>query len=72
MTNFVYQYHVYNEHISLIVSVPIKEDDYAINFAKRVAKDFYDYTEEQLNNIQCEFIVMFFTESVINVKKLNQ
>lgn len=72
MTNWIYQYHVYSDHISFIVSVPINTDEYAIGFAKRVALDYYDYTDEQFENVQCEFIVKFFSESAINLDKLNK
>ncbi|PHB24762.1 hypothetical protein COE80_17180 [Bacillus pseudomycoides] len=66
-----YQYHIYNEHMSFIVSVPRKEDEYAERFAKRVAMDFYEYTEEQIQNVNVEFIVSYWMESAINLKKLN-
>lgn len=69
--NYVYQYHVYNEHVSFIVSVPIETDEYAIGFAKRVALDYYDYTEDQFKDIKSEFIVKFWMESAIDLKKLN-
>ncbi|PEA74824.1 hypothetical protein [Bacillus wiedmannii] len=72
MPNTVYQYHVYNEHMSFIVSVSRKEDEYAERFAKRVAIDFYEYTEEQVENVNVEFIVSFWMESAINLKKLNK
>ncbi|PEU21543.1 hypothetical protein CN526_26890 [Bacillus wiedmannii] len=72
MHNTSYQYHVYNEHMSFIVSVPRKEDEYAERFAKRVAIDFYEYTEEQVENVNVEFIVSFWMESAINLKKLNK
>ncbi|PEA52435.1 hypothetical protein CON64_23775 [Bacillus pseudomycoides] len=72
MPNTSYQYHVYNEHMSFIVSVPVKEDEYAKRFAKRVAVNFYDYTEEQVQNVNVEFIVSFCMESAINLKKLNK
>ncbi|MGG2015467.1 hypothetical protein [Bacillus sp. S10(2024)] len=72
MPNANYQYHVYNEHMSFIVSVPVKEDEYAERFAKRVAVDFYDYTEEQLQNVNVEFIVSYRIESAINLNKLNK
>ncbi|MEW4154514.1 hypothetical protein Q0N88_33390, partial [Bacillus thuringiensis] len=64
--------HVYNEHMSFIVSVPRKEDEYAERFAKRVAVDFYEYTEEQVENVTVEFIVSFWMESAINLNKLNK
>lgn len=69
--NKKYQYHVYNEHISLLVSVPIESHAYAEEFAKRVAIDFYDYTEKQVEEVNTEFVTSFFIESVINIKKLN-
>lgn len=72
MPNTSYQYHVYNKHMSFIVSVPVKEDEYAERFAKRVAVDFYDYTEAQVQNVNVEFIVSFCMESAINLKKLNK
>ncbi|HHB2481388.1 TPA: hypothetical protein ACORDH_002839 [Bacillus cereus] len=68
----IYQYHVYNEHMNFIVSVPVKEDEYAKGFAKRVAMDFYEYTEEQVQNVNVEYIVSFWGESAINLKKLNE
>ncbi|MEH6888262.1 hypothetical protein V7024_00570 [Bacillus sp. JJ864] len=72
MPNRSYQYHVYNEHMSFIVSVPVKEDKYVERFAKRVAVDFYEYTEEQVKNVNVEFIVSYRMESAINLKKLNK
>ncbi|WP_176520891.1 hypothetical protein [Bacillus thuringiensis] len=45
MPNTSYQYHVYNEHMNFIVSVPKKEDEYAEQFAKNVAVDFYGMSE---------------------------
>ncbi|MEH7463607.1 hypothetical protein V7166_16405 [Bacillus thuringiensis] len=72
MPNTSYQYHVYNEHMSFIVSVPVKEDKYAERFAKRVAVDFYEYTEEQVKNVNVEFIVSYRMKSVINLKNLNK
>ncbi|ENQ3077104.1 TPA: hypothetical protein ROX98_003809 [Bacillus pseudomycoides] len=72
MVNTSCQYHVYNEHLSFIVSVPVKEDAYAEGFAKRVAVDFYDYIEAQVQNVNVEFIVSFCMESAINLKKLNK
>lgn len=72
VANWIYQYHVYNDHISFIVSVPIESEEYAIDFAKRVALDFYDYPLWQLENVKCEFIVRFFCESFIDVNKLQK
>lgn len=70
--NNSYQYHVYNEHMNFIVSVPKKDDEYAERFAKNVAIDFYEYTEEQVENVNVEFIVSFWMESTINLNKLNK
>ncbi|ENQ3080880.1 TPA: hypothetical protein ROX98_001538 [Bacillus pseudomycoides] len=72
MPNTSYQYHVYNEHMSFIVSVPVKKDEYAERFAKRVAVGFYEYTKEQVQNVNVEFIVSYRMESAINLKKLNK
>jgi hypothetical protein len=72
MKNELYQYHVYNEHMNFIVSVPVEEHKYAEGFAKRVAMDFYDYTEEQVKDVKVEFIVGFWMESAINLKLLNK
>lgn len=66
-----HQYHVYNEYMSFIVTVPVNTHEYAKGFAKRVAMDFYDYTEEQVENVNVEFIVSYWMESAINLKKLN-
>lgn len=71
MTKWVYQYHAYNDHISIIVSVPVENQEYAVNFAKRVAFDFYDHTEDQLVDVKCDFIVKFWMESAINLNKLS-
>ncbi|MGK4040842.1 hypothetical protein AB0Y20_00975 [Heyndrickxia oleronia] len=71
MTNTSYQYHVYNEYMSFIVSVPVNTDEYAACFAKRVAMDFYDYTEDQVKDVNVEFIVSYWMESAINLKALN-
>ncbi|MFD6510750.1 MULTISPECIES: hypothetical protein [Bacillus] len=57
--------------MSFIVSVPVKEDEYAERFAQRGAMDFYEYTEGQVQNMNVEFIVGFWGESAINLKKLN-
>ncbi len=70
--NYVHQYHVYNEYMSFIVSVPIETHEYAENFAKRVALDYYDYTEDQFKDMKCEFIVKFWMESAINLNELNK
>lgn len=72
MTNTSYQYHVYNDHMSFLVSVPVNTQEYAKGFAKRVAMDFYEYTEEQVENINVEFIVSYWMESAINLKILNR
>ena len=66
-----YQYHVYNNHMNFIVTVPLDEHEYAETFAKRVAMDFYEYTEDQIENAKVERIVEFRMESAINLKKLN-
>lgn len=34
--------------------------------------DFYEYTEEQVQNVNVEYIVSFWGESAINLKKLNE
>lgn len=65
-----YQYHVYNEHMNFIVTVPLDEYRYAEGFAKRVAMDFYDYTEKQVENVSVERIAEFGIESAINLKLL--
>lgn len=67
-----FQYHVYNEHMNFIVSVPVKDDNYAKGFAKRVAMDFYDYTIDQVEDVTVEFIVSFRVESAINLNMLSQ
>ena len=72
VANWIYQYHVYNDHVSFIVSVPIESEEYAINFAKRVALDYLDYSLYQLDDMKCEFVVRFFCESFIDVNKLQK
>ncbi|AQY55073.1 hypothetical protein [Geobacillus phage TP-84] len=72
VANWIYQYHVYNDHISFIVSIPMESEEYAIDFAKRVALDYLDYPLYQLDDVKCEFIVRFFCESVIDVNKLQK
>jgi hypothetical protein len=71
MSNTKYQYQVYNEHMNFLVSVPVKSDEYAANFGKRVAMDFYSYTDDQVENVKVELIVNFWMESAINLKLLN-
>lgn len=67
-----YQYHVYNDHMSFIVTVPVDDEHkYAEGFAKRVAMDFYEYTEDQVKDVRVERVVEFMMESAINLKKLN-
>lgn len=66
-----YQYHVYNDHMNFIVTVPVDEHKYAEGFARRVAMDFYEYTEDQFKDVKVERIVEFMMESAINLKKLN-
>jgi hypothetical protein len=71
MSERKYQYHVYNEHMSFIVTVPLDTHEYAEGFAKRVAMDFYEYTEEQLEHVNVERMLEFWMESAINLKMLN-
>ena len=66
-----YQYHVYNKHLSILVTVPMESYEYAEGFAKRTAMDFYGYDEDQLDSLQVEFICSFQGESVVNLKMLN-
>lgn len=68
--NYVYQYHVYNDHVDMIVSATKASYDHVLFLARRYCKDFYDYSEEQLEDLKCELVVKFLAESVINMKLL--
>ena len=67
-----FQFHVYNEHINFIVSVPYDMREYADDFASRVAVDFYGYTEKQVENVNVEFICKYTIESAINLNMMKK
>ena len=67
-----YQYQVYNKHLNLLITIPIESEEYALNFAKRTAMDFYDAKSEFLLELKVEFICSFRDESVINVSLLSE
>ena len=67
-----FQYHVYNEHINLLVTVPVDTEEYAISFAKRTSMDFYDATEDQVQELECDRICAMWMESVVNINLLNK
>lgn len=71
--NWIYQYHVYNSFTSIIVSVQVKSHEYALNFGKRVAIDFFQSTKQDFENeeLKCDFVCKFVAESAINVNDLN-
>ncbi|MGE7305816.1 hypothetical protein ACQKJG_18505 [Priestia megaterium] len=72
MQDKYHQYHVYNEHISIIVTIGTKDDEYATIFGKRTAVDFFEATQDQLDNVKCEYICSFFLDSAISVNHLNK
>ena len=65
-----YQYQVFNKNVNTIVTVPIKDEDYAIHFAKRCLLDFYNQTFVTCENLKCNFICEFHGESFINLDLL--
>lgn len=71
MANDKFQYHVFNQHISFIISIGIESEEYAVSLAKRTAVDFYDYEEVQALDLQAQLINGYRHDSVINVKMLN-
>lgn len=65
-----YQYHIYNDFFSLLVTVQRKNDEYAIQFCKSVARDFYGLRDEYLQDVKCKYITEFSHESVVNLNML--
>lgn len=68
----LHQYHVYNHHINIIVSIPIEQESYAKEFAKECAIDEFDCTEEQLEDIKVDYIMSYSGYSAINLNTLNK
>lgn len=66
-----YQYQVYNQYVNLIVTVPVESEDYALEFGKRTALDFYEAKEHHVTSLKVKYICSFRDESVINLHMLN-
>lgn len=67
-----YQYQVNNHYINLIVTIPIESEEYALNFAKRTALDFYEAKNHHISDLKVNYICSFRDESVINIDLLNK
>ena len=66
-----YQYHVYNEHLNLIITISKESNEHAESLARLSAMSIYDCTEEQLEGLSVEFLCSFQVDSVVNLKLLN-
>lgn len=69
-TGWTYQYRVYNQFFDLLITAPHAGEDYAINLARNVAKDYYGLEDQYLNDIKCEYVTNFLIESVVNLNML--
>lgn len=67
-----YQYHVYNEHFSLIVTVNIKSPEYATGLGIQSAINFYGYDDKYTENVICDYITSFLHDSIVNVNMLKK
>ena len=65
-----YQYQIYNHYINLIVTVPVESEEYALEFGKRTALDFYEAKEHHVMSLNVKYICSFREESVINIHML--
>jgi hypothetical protein len=67
-----YQYLVFNDHINFIVTTISDDEFYAKNLGKRVAMDYFDFTEEQTKDLNCKLITQYQRESVVNLQLLTK
>lgn len=65
-----HQFNIFNDKVSVIATIPIEDKEYATNFAKRCLMDFYKKPEEDLQDLKCELLCSFFSESLINLEYL--
>ena len=72
IANVMHQFYAYNEYLSILVTVPSDSLGYAEGFAKRVAMDFYDYMEDQVEKVNIELITSFWMESAVNLNILSK
>lgn len=70
--NTIYQYHVCNDHLDMIVSIPVENEAHAIRLARSVAVDFHNCPQENAEEeVTCVFVCEFTMDSVINLRELD-
>lgn len=66
----LHQFHVYNEHVDVLITTNIKKEAYAEAIASLWLVDYHDYKPEDVDNLQVEYIHSFGSTTITDLKKL--